>query len=118
MLFKNVKEPSEKEQTLPIIKPLLRKRFTSEANDKQILNPMDPRVIISEQSITQRYLTRNVFQGSTLNKKESVRESLENIKKIQYATINIKDKKEESEKLNDWLDQQREALEAERLKMK
>jgi hypothetical protein len=39
-----------------------------------------------------------------LNKKESVRDQIENIKKIQYSTINIKDKKDESEKLDTFLE--------------
>lgn len=42
---------------LPSIKPFLRKKAIEDAP----LNPKDPRVIISQQSITQRYLTKNVF---------------------------------------------------------
>jgi FtsZ-binding cell division protein ZapB len=58
-----------------------------------------------------------VFQGSSLNKKETIRDSIENIKKIQYSTINIKDKNDESEKLNNFLENERKTLEDAKMEM-
>lgn len=64
----------------------------------------DTSIIMGNESITQRYLTRNVFNGSKLAPKESIRESLERSRHIQYSQILQHDMEQEAIKLNKFVE--------------
>jgi hypothetical protein len=60
----------------------LKKRIDDELIYGKERSPRDPDLIIQNHSITQRYLTRNVFQTNRLPPKESIKECLLNLRKI------------------------------------
>lgn len=52
------------------IKPLLKKRH--KGRDALALNHLDPNMLISEQSVTARYLTQNLYSKGSIRRKEKV----------------------------------------------
>lgn len=111
--IEKIKQENNRESNsslFPVIQTTGKKRRTASllAEPK---SHKDPSLIIQNESITQRYLTRNVFQGNRLPPKESVRESIENLRKIQYSTIQIRDKSLETERLSEHIVQEKDKLE-------
>ena len=68
------------------------------------LSHTGPSVVIQNCSITQRYLTRNVFQSNKLPQKESVRDSIDNLRSIQITQLMKIEKENEAERLKIHLD--------------
>jgi len=99
---------------LPAIKPLLKKKIADPTLFKAQLNPKDPNLIIQDLSITQRYLTKNVFQGNKLSPKESIRDNVDKIRKIQQTNIQMKEKSDEIKKLSEHIDHEHGKLEVAR----
>lgn len=102
VLFKNYKDDdaSPEGSVLPAIEPMLKRRIDDTVVFPQYLDPKDQRLIIQDHSITQRYLTRNVYQPHKLPVKESIRDSIDNLRKIQYIHQKISERVQEIDQLN------------------
>lgn len=94
-------DPNYKPTDLDLALPSIKK---GRAVFSHSLSHTDPRVIIQNCSITQRYLTRNVFQSNKLPQKESVRDSIDNLRSIQITQLMKIEKENEAERLKIHLD--------------
>lgn len=102
VLFKNFKIEDDGEDDgdhLPEIEPMLKRRIDDSLVFPPRLDPADKSLIIGDMSITKRYLTRNIFQPGKLHQKESIRDSLESLRKMQYIHQKMANRAEEIENM-------------------
>lgn len=111
MLFKNFRDDGEMDR-LPAIEPMLKRRIDDSLVFPPRMEPHDPDLIIQNNSTTRRYLTRNVFQPSKLHKKESIRESIDSLRRIQYIQEKMSNRAQEISKLTQTAKTEREKLDA------
>lgn len=69
------------------VKPLLKKRH--QEREMRTLSHMDPNLLISEQSVTSRYLMRNLYSKGSVPHKEKLFQSIEDMRKIGRKKVNM-----------------------------